>query len=227
MVERHSKRSSVPAFEFLETLENICETAFTKNEFGVKQHEGKKYLFGPGVIDHIPDKGFGQMGMGDYDKRIQAYCRMFIEDVGEEELHRLFVKDGFLDKTKLCEVECRSTASGTGAPPSERRAKRRKTRPPPSTTETPPRVLFDPPPPQPAVTPAPAPKPKSPRQSQKSTAAKDASGRTASAAGPASVEEAIALLPRLSAMQLRWLVDAGINELVKRASAAEAASDTR
>lgn len=26
--------------------------------------EGKKYLFGPGVSDHIPGQGFGQMGMG-------------------------------------------------------------------------------------------------------------------------------------------------------------------
>lgn len=27
--------------------------------------QGKKYLFGPGVSDHIPGLGFGQMGMGD------------------------------------------------------------------------------------------------------------------------------------------------------------------
>merc|ERR1711957_456290 len=97
----------------------------TKNEFGVKQHEGKKYLFGPGVIDHIPDQGFGQMGMGDYDKRLQAYCRMFIEDVGEDELHRLFVNNGIIDETSLCKAECISTASGTSGRPSEQRRKKR------------------------------------------------------------------------------------------------------
>lgn len=62
-------RKAVPSFEFLEVLEGICEDAFTKDEYGVKQEKGKKYLFGPGVMDHIPGRGFGQMGMGDYDKR--------------------------------------------------------------------------------------------------------------------------------------------------------------
>ena len=51
--------------------------------YGVKQHEGKKYLFGPGVSDHIPGLGFGQMGMGDYDKRLASYCKMFVEELGE------------------------------------------------------------------------------------------------------------------------------------------------
>ena len=70
----------------------MCVSIVGRQEvrFGVKQHEaalflllvavlllcnlrtvsrkrpwkGKKYLFGPGIKDHIPGLGFGQMGMG-------------------------------------------------------------------------------------------------------------------------------------------------------------------
>eukprot|EP00971_Amphidinium_carterae_P073287 1448968-Amphidinium_carterae.1 len=75
LMERHGHRSSLSTLEFVEILEQICsEEVFTKHEYGVKQYEGKKYLFGPGIADHIPGKGFGQMGMGDYDMRLQSYC---------------------------------------------------------------------------------------------------------------------------------------------------------
>mmetsp|Transcript_11143 Transcript_11143/g.34881 ORF Transcript_11143/g.34881 Transcript_11143/m.34881 type:complete len:322 (-) Transcript_11143:484-1449(-) len=130
LVERHGRRAaSLQSFEFIEILEETCNTAFTKEEFGVKQHEGKKYLFGPGVTDHIPDKGFGQMGMGDYDKRLTSYCRMFTEEVGEEELHRIFIRDGGINRTALCLSPCSSAASGTGALSAEPRKPKR--RPPP------------------------------------------------------------------------------------------------
>ena len=33
--------------------------------------------------DHLgPDKGFGQMGMGDYHLKLAGYCRSFVEDFG-------------------------------------------------------------------------------------------------------------------------------------------------
>eukprot|EP00913_Durusdinium_trenchii_P014109 g13243.t1 len=78
------RRASVASYEFLEIVDEVCDTMFTKEEYGVKQHEGKKYLFGPGVSDHIPGQGFGQMGMGDYDKRLASYCKMFVEEFGED-----------------------------------------------------------------------------------------------------------------------------------------------
>ena len=32
--------------------------------YGVKQYEGRNYLFGPGVLEHLEaSKGFGQMGI--------------------------------------------------------------------------------------------------------------------------------------------------------------------
>ncbi|CAE7819473.1 NEK1 [Symbiodinium sp. CCMP2592] len=82
--------------------------------FGVKQHEGKKYLFGPGIKDHIPGLGFGQMGMGDYDKRLAAFCKMFVEELGEEKLQQLYQDNRQLNHTQLCLEECLSSASGTG-----------------------------------------------------------------------------------------------------------------
>jgi len=107
---------TLQTYDFIEALEDICENTFTKKDFGVKQFEGRKYLFGPGVPDHIPGKGFGQMGMGDYDKRLAAYCRMFVEDIGgEEELMKVYLRAGQINKTALCRHECSSEASGTGS----------------------------------------------------------------------------------------------------------------
>ncbi|CAJ1350613.1 unnamed protein product [Effrenium voratum] len=109
------RRASVASYEFLEIVDEVCETMFTKHEYGVKQHEGKKYLFGPGVTDHIPGQGFGQMGMGDYDKRMASYCKMFVEEFGEEKLQQLFWEQRQINHTQLCFEECQTSASGTGA----------------------------------------------------------------------------------------------------------------
>merc|ERR1712224_539981 len=98
-------------------------TEFTKKTFGVKQHEGKSYLFGPGIIDHIgPDKGFGQMGMGDYDQRLQSYCYMFVEKVGEDALRKM---GDNIDKERLCKKECATSMSGASDPEDLGRRKRR------------------------------------------------------------------------------------------------------
>ena len=47
---------SVPAWFSL--FEEVCDSEdFSKRSYGVKQYEGKSYLFGPGVPDHLgPDK---------------------------------------------------------------------------------------------------------------------------------------------------------------------------
>ena len=77
----HDKKK-YPAYQVLELLEEVCEDkeVFSKRQYGVKEHEGKKYLFGPGVKDHLREnEGFGQMGMGDYDERLRSFCHMFIE----------------------------------------------------------------------------------------------------------------------------------------------------
>jgi len=206
LVERHGRRAaSLQSFEFIEILEETCNTAFTKEEFGVKQHEGKKYLFGPGVTDHIPDKGFGQMGMGDYDKRLTSYCRMFTEEVGEEELHRIFIRDGGINRTALCLSPCSSAASGTGALSAEPRKPKRR------------------PPPQQAP---PAPRPPAPQPPSKPVHAGAAPSRVAdtlppSAAPSHAVEEVVAMLPRLSTLQLRWLGEAVVGELSQRAAVAQ------
>jgi len=198
----------------------------------------KKYLFGPGITDHIPDQGFGQMGMGDYHKRIQAYCRMFIEDVTEDELHRLFVSDGGIDKAALCKQECISPASGTSGAPSEDAAKKRAKKqaqprrrtpaPKPPAEEMPPKELWDPPPPPPTPAPrkaAPPPPPPAPRKEpRKADAKKIEPAREAGALS--NVEQAVALLPRLSPLQLRWLGEAVISELAKRATDADAVGRT-
>lgn len=211
LVARHAgRRANLPAYEFVELLEEVCDSTFSKHDFGVKQHEGKKYLFGPGVVDHIPDQGFGQMGMGDYDKRLAAYCRMFTEEVGEEELLRKFTGDGFINKTELCSVECRSAASGSGGDPLASKSKPRpKRRPPPSS-----------PPPTKTVGVSHS------KQSKTDTAQKlplektqEGPSESAPAASPAdSLEKSIGLLPGLSSMQLRWLGEAVLAELAKRAS---------
>lgn len=223
IVERYgSRRATMPTFEFVEVLEELCETAFTKEEYGVKQHEGRKYLFGPGIEDHIPNQGFGQMGMGDYDKRLQSYCRMFVEDVGEEELHRLFQEERAVDKTKLCRAECTSSASGTGALSSEpRRPKGLAVVPLPAGPE--------PPPASPAASrlatprrkaksrrtsPAPA---EQRREPSDDVARRRAASVTSPAAGSPAVEEMVQALPQLSALQLRWLGEAVLSELARRA----------
>jgi len=111
---KYPRLQQMKDYEFFDTLEGFCSTTFNKHDYGVKQYEDKSYLFGPGVIDHLgPDKGFGQMGMGDYDHRLKAYCRMFIEDVGEERIFKM-LKEGTLDKEELCREECLTNASGSG-----------------------------------------------------------------------------------------------------------------
>merc|ERR1719162_1676509 len=79
-------RLTIP--EWVNLVDEVCDSeAFSKHNFGVKQYEEKSYLFGPGVPDHLgPDKGFGQMGMGDYDLKLAGFCRLFVEEVGEEAL---------------------------------------------------------------------------------------------------------------------------------------------
>lgn len=229
--ERHRHRTAMPSFEFVEILEDICESGFTKHEFGVKQYEGKKYLFGPGVIDHIPDLGFGQMGMGDYDKRLSAYCRAFIEEVGEEELQSRWREGVAIDKTKLCAEECKFDSSGAAAP-SKRKQK--------------PRPLPHSMPPPPAPQPAPSKKRKPPPDKE----ARDAADRlekaeqaekrkraaqealspqaraqppenteSGSSAGDAALGRAFAALPSLSASQLRALGEGVLSELARRVEA--------
>eukprot|EP00927_Polykrikos_kofoidii_P017657 TRINITY_DN18066_c0_g1_i1.p1 TRINITY_DN18066_c0_g1~~TRINITY_DN18066_c0_g1_i1.p1 ORF type:complete len:267 (+),score=40.34 TRINITY_DN18066_c0_g1_i1:133-933(+) len=217
---RYGQRlGTVAAFEFVEVIEDICETMFTKDEFGVKKYEGKQYLFGPGVSDHIPGKGFGQMGMGDYDKRLASYCKMFIEDISEEELQKRFVKDGALNHTELCQLECNSSASGTGAISSRpRRTVQRRPTPPPREPETPrPRSRPRPRPRMPAQ-PPPAPPPSPLSQPLPS----DTEGSAAEL-----LEQAIGLLPRLSPLQLRWLGEAVMGELATRAGARSSAEAAR
>lgn len=211
---RGSGKARVPAFEFVEALEDICESTFTKEHFGVKQFEGKKYLFGPGVSDHIPGQGFGQMGMGDYDKRLAAYCRMFVEDMGEEELLKKFLADGAIDKTELCKEECSSSASGQGARSKE---PRKPKRPLPAPRPTPPPV----PRPRPRPRPRPGPRPEvpipAPAPAKLSADLEAATGEVAEL-----LKAALAALPRLAPSQLRLLGDALLGELAGRAAVAEA-----
>merc|ERR1711957_1100885 len=87
------------------------------------------YLFGPGVIDHIPNLGFGQMGMGDYDKRISAFCKGFVEEQGEDELRQAWLRDRVISSVELCADECKSSASGATKPSSRKRSPRRRMQP--------------------------------------------------------------------------------------------------
>merc|ERR1712151_715434 len=136
------------------------------------------------------------MGMGDYDKRLAAYCRMFVEDVGEEELISKFQRDGSLNNTELCRAPCSSPASGaSGDPDKQRRPRPRPRRP---TPPTPPPV-----PPRPKTMKPPPPPPR---------------GRTSVDPGAATpridaLEQAVGLLPRLSTLQLQWLGEAVLKEL--------------
>ncbi|CAD7956252.1 unnamed protein product [Amoebophrya sp. A25] len=127
-----SRRRNFKSYEFLELVEDVCEK-FDKRTYGVKQYEGKYYLFGPGIIDHLgDDKGFGQMGMGDYDQRMQSYCHMFAEKVGEDKLmsmagigqHAEAASSKGIDVQELCNVECASSMSGASDP--EEVTKKRK-----------------------------------------------------------------------------------------------------
>jgi len=202
-------------FEFIEVLESICDNAFTKDEFGVKQFEGKKYLFGPGVSDHIPGQGFGQMGMGDYDKRLAAYCRTFIEEVGEDQLQEMFAFSNGINSTALCQEQCSSSASGTGAidveprprqvpPRTERRSSKAEVRPLPKTKST---ALKS-------------------KQKKAASLAEEAEPLRAARASPPpesataglDVETVIRALSRLSTLQLRHLGKAVLDELGSRAA---------
>ena len=115
--EEKAKRNHarLKPYELIEIIEEMCENGFTKNDFGVKRYQDKSYLFGPGIKDHLgPDKGFGQMGMGEYDLRLRAYCSMFVEQFGgEDALYQMFVEDRGLDPEKVCQEECKTAASGS------------------------------------------------------------------------------------------------------------------
>jgi len=215
LVERHGRRPSIPSFEFIDVLEDVCETAFTKNEFGVKQHEGKKYLFGPGVTDHIPDKGFGQMGMGDYDRRLSSYCRMFIENVGEEELQSMFLRDRMINRTDLCLIECSSTASGTGALSLEKPRPKKTKKQLPSPSPPPPVLSSHPAPASSAEVLPPVQQPPATKKQHEPPMKRRPSNHT-----EAFLERAIGLLRDLNASQLRRLGEAVVVELAGRAAGA-------
>lgn len=206
LVEHHSKRTSIPALEFMEIMEGVCETMFTKDEFGVKQYEGQKFLFGPGIIDHIPDKGFGQMGMGDYDSRLAAYCRMFVEEVGEEELRRRFLSTRRVDRLELCKEECKDPASGTsGRVTTDRKPRKRSRQQAPS-----------------ARTSVPEPRKAKRNRQASQDASPDRHSPQRSTAGPglSNFEQMVSTIHHLSSMQLRWLGEAVLGELARRAEGA-------
>eukprot|EP00933_Yihiella_yeosuensis_P054970 TRINITY_DN5358_c0_g1_i1.p1 TRINITY_DN5358_c0_g1~~TRINITY_DN5358_c0_g1_i1.p1 ORF type:complete len:132 (+),score=15.20 TRINITY_DN5358_c0_g1_i1:82-477(+) len=39
LIEKFGKRTNIPGYDFVEVIEEVCATMFTKHEFGVKQHE--------------------------------------------------------------------------------------------------------------------------------------------------------------------------------------------
>jgi hypothetical protein len=128
--------------EWVSLFDEVCDSDdFSKRSYGVKQYEGKNYLFGPGVPDHLgPDKGFGQMGMGDYDLRLAGYCRHFVELVGEDEVADLFHSSQVLDPEALCAKEC--TRRDSGMVPSRPNATKPSRKPPkPTPPATPERVV--------------------------------------------------------------------------------------
>jgi len=201
LAQRFAGRTSVPAYEFLEIIDEVCETMFTKNEFGVKQHEGKKYLFGPGIKDHIPGLGFGQMGMGDYDKRLAAFCKMFVEELGEEKLQQLYRENRQLNHTQLCLEECLSSASGTGAQSRSPRKSRPATRP----------------------TQKPLPAPKLDSLKEKNVSSKKWEGRATPEAGmKLELGQVLPLLPQMQTSDLQRLGTAVLDELTKRAKSTKA-----
>lgn len=221
----------VPGYEFMEIIEEICDTMFTKHEFGVKQYEGKKYLFGPGVTDHIPDKGFGQMGMGDYDKRLAAYCKMFVEDEGEERIQELFAQRG-LNHTELCARQCRSSASGTGAQSENRRPRKRPApRPTPPADSSSGSARKKGPRPKKAAAPAGTkteaaqgagmPQPPGHGSSASSSAG---AGAAAGIRAETGIGQVLDALPKLSTPQLQQLGSAVMAELAARAHPAAAAA---
>jgi hypothetical protein len=144
--------------DFLEIIEDrVCTPKrFSKNIYGVKQYQGKQqscpriflclgfsYLFGPGIKPdaHLPaGVGFGQMGMGDYDRRLASYCLMFAERAMEEIVENkaktaaedlcgqgFKIEDESVDQTGhlnvflnsscFCHKECLADSNGTGAAP--------------------------------------------------------------------------------------------------------------
>jgi len=132
LYEEKQKRNQrrIEPFDVIEIIEDMCENGFTKNDFGVKRYQDKSYLFGPGIKDHLgPDKGFGQMGMGEYDLRLRAYCSMFIEQFGgEDEIYAEFVANKGLDETEICREECLTSASGSIGGVSKKQRKKDKQR---------------------------------------------------------------------------------------------------
>merc|ERR1711865_288384 len=156
-----------------------------------------------------------------------------------------------MGKTNLCRTECKFEASGTGAAPTQDQEKARKKKQKAAAAarseaerkrqeELPPKELWDPDrqgsrdpshklgdpdpraskPPAPATPPAPAPK-KPPRKAAQNSGEKSG---TAPQSPLSSVEQAIAILPKLSTLQLKWLGDAVLGELAKRAEAADSAA---
>merc|ERR1711879_23804 len=158
--------------------------------------------------------GFGQMGMGEYDQRLSSYCRMFIEEVGEDELHRLFLQDGGINKTQVCAAECTSSASGTGAQSRKPRRKKRSTLPSPLQSSPKKKKV-------PKKTKL-SPHPSASKSPHGSPSLLDVSPEPSPASKPVapvdSLEKMVESLPNLSPMQLRWLGEAVISELAKRAT---------
>ncbi|KAF4715382.1 Surfeit locus protein 2, partial [Perkinsus olseni] len=90
MKEGHLDLAGGISFVRIPRTAGSCNSKLTKDEYGVKTFEGRSYLFGPGVKDHINGQGFGQMGMGDYDMRLRSYCIMFVEHFDDTVLYNEF-----------------------------------------------------------------------------------------------------------------------------------------
>jgi hypothetical protein len=116
LLNEKTRRRKKPfsAVELAVMSEQLCTPkTFDKRKYGVKEVGSDAYLFGPGVPSHVPkDVGFGQMGMGDYDHRLASFCRIFVEQFGEEELYALYLKSQLAPET-VCKQECLSDSSGS------------------------------------------------------------------------------------------------------------------
>ncbi|CAJ1392591.1 unnamed protein product [Effrenium voratum] len=66
----------------------------------------------------------------DYDKRMASYCKMFVEEFGEEKLQQLFWEQRQINHTQLCFEECQTSASGTGVQSQSPRSRRPSQRSP-------------------------------------------------------------------------------------------------
>lgn len=110
---KHRKKP-LSAVDLALLSDQLCTTeTFDKRKYGVKEVGHDAYLFGPGVPSHVPkDVGFGQMGMGDYDHRLASFCRLFLDQFGEDALYGLF-KRTELQPDFVCSQECWTDSSGS------------------------------------------------------------------------------------------------------------------